>query len=946
LFFDEVERERETLALKSKNRSVFAKIYDNTAGAIFALAKGLYGSSLTNEDVEELLGDGGGNQQGAAVVLAVGEEEGAEESTTESIAVVEPVEPEVLAEETIEEKVLITEEIVETGIVESVVEEDPAPQAPGLGDFLFPIPPGAGGGGGGGASVPAPQAPAQDTTAPDAPVINIPADFSQTFLTTGILFSGTAEATSMISTDFSSATTTAADAGDWSFVLSSFPQGTTTVQFFAIDAAGNTSQATSITFSVDSVVPDVTLSVSECASSFSTSGCIIATTTTNISWSSTASDLDYFVLDNGGIVSTTTATSTNTVIASNSSHTFSVSARDMAGNYSATTTETVISSTIPVAINEVAWMGTGASNSSDEWIELYNNTNSVISLDDWVLYAEDLTPYIPLSGTIGANEYYLIERTDDDTVSDITASLIYGNDGSSWALNNSSGEHLILARVSGGATTTIDEILKCSNWCGKGTTSGYKSMERKNSLISGTDWDNWGTALGEFIVKGKDVDSVALSATANGRNSATYEVFSGTTFSSDRTLTKASSPYLVGRYGFTVSSGTTLTIEAGTIIKIVSPNEPSITIHGSLISNGTPTEPVVFTALADDEYGGDMNGDGTCDPGNASSTASCPLPGSWKQVFFSNSSTGSLLDNTIIRYGGRWFNHQQFKSMVAVDSADVVFENSTFEYSDKHGLELRNSTSTVANSTFRGNNLTYDSCGISEFYGVSNINANQFINNKTGICAGDSAAVISSNTFTENTTAIKSLGWLGGSIRSNIGSGNGINGVVLQGVVTRQNATTTLMANTLPYVLNVNMVTAVSGSTLVIDPGVVLKFSGRELDIRGRLSVNGVSGNPVIFTSIGDDSDGNDASNDGASAGSVGGTQGVYMRSGATSDINNAEFRYMKIGTSYDNSPIDLENIIYDSNELGVSAASGETILKASNITFIGNVATSTIPLN
>jgi len=86
--------------------------------------------------------------------------------------------------------------------------------------------------------------------------------------------------------------------------------------------------------------------------------------------------------------------------------------------------------------------------------------------------------------------------------------------------------------------------------------------------------------------------------------------------------------------------------------------------------------------------------------------------------------------------------------------------------------------------------------------------------------------------------------------------------------------------------------------------------------------------------------------NDGASAGSVGGTQGVYMRSGATSDINNAEFRYMKIGTSYDNSPIDLENIIYDSNELGVSAASGETILKASNITFIGNVATSTIPLN
>jgi len=77
-----------------------------------------------------------------------------------------------------------------------------------------------------------------------------------------------------------------------------------------------------------------------------------------------------------------------------------------------------------VVINEVAWMGTAAS-TYDEWIELKNNTDQDIDLNGWTLAAADGTPSILLTGTIPAHGYYLLERTDDTTVSNIPADQTY-----------------------------------------------------------------------------------------------------------------------------------------------------------------------------------------------------------------------------------------------------------------------------------------------------------------------------------------------------------------------------------------------------------------------------------------------------------------------------------------------------------------------------------------
>lgn len=95
-----------------------------------------------------------------------------------------------------------------------------------------------------------------------------------------------------------------------------------------------------------------------------------------------------------------------------------------------------------VVINEVAWAGTAAS-SADEWIELYNNTDSPIDLRGWTLEAADGTPSIALSGVISPGGYYLLERTNDDTVSDIPADQVYTgalqNGGESLALRDEGG---------------------------------------------------------------------------------------------------------------------------------------------------------------------------------------------------------------------------------------------------------------------------------------------------------------------------------------------------------------------------------------------------------------------------------------------------------------------------------------------------------------------------
>lgn len=949
LFFDEVEKERQSKVLFAKNKSWFTQVFDATKGTIFNIAAIFYGSSVTLGDLEEAL-----------------------PSSTEQI--LPPPEPEILTGQggAVVALNLETEFPSEPRSTRPVIITDtPTVKDPSdsIRDSfgLVIIPAGsAGAGGGAGPEPPTEIAPPEppDTIPPDPPIITSPKDFSKPFTQSTITFSGTAEESATISQSLTTVTTTTASTSTWSLDLT-LNQGTTTVQFFATDQAGNISDPTEITVIVDSLGPDLIFTISECANSFSSDGCLTTSTMATLSWSSSALDLVSYELScsAGGIlcpdfpkpfVGTSTATVTET-LTENSLYTFSVKAIDHLGN------ETIVSKSIetasrPIVINEIAWMGT-ASSSADEWIELYNPTSQEISFDEsWILHAEDNTPYIELSGIIPAKGYFLLERKDNKTVNDVIGDLIYGNDGSRWALNNK-GETLILSH----ASSTVDEVTLCgprAKWCAGSNRTNFnrRTMERYDFLKPGTDSANWGTALGEFIFNGKDAAGNPIKGTPKAKNSISYQIANGHILTADKTLTKANSPYLIPRLhnlDFIVEEDAILTLEPGVVVKIVSENNPSFIVKGTINAQGTAADPVVFTAFSDDEYGGDMNGDGVCDPNNASSTAACPGPGSWQQIAIGPSSQNSSFMHTIIRYGGRWFSNvmRPMRSMVLIDGTDVEFKNVTIEYSQKHGLSLKDSSSTITDSLFRYDTIKFpydlgfppndsDAAGMFVTGGSPVINNNTFHNHRYGLRVENSPSLsATSNTFTKNTIEAVHVSGALGTFRANSASDNAINGIVIGfiGNIT-STGTTTLTANPMPYVIKYSASVAAS-STLTFEPQTVIKGYPNIASAIGALRIKedakiffkGILPTDLIFTSFYDDSVGGDTDNATTTMPQAGDWIGIVVEEGGSLEMKGFSVQYAETGLTVLDASAILQDVIFANNELDIKSIGDSLVNCISN---------------
>ncbi len=139
--------------------------------------------------------------------------------------------------------------------------------------------------------------------------------------------------------------------------------------------------------------------------------------------------------------------------------------------------EGVQAQTLDVVLNEIAWMGSTAS-ANDEWIELHNNTALPINLTGWTLQSTDGTPSITLSGTIPANGWFLLERTDDTSVPGVAADQIY-----TGALGNTV-EVLELRDLAMQLHDDVDVW-----YAGNNTTK--QTMERVNPLAPGTVASSW-----------------------------------------------------------------------------------------------------------------------------------------------------------------------------------------------------------------------------------------------------------------------------------------------------------------------------------------------------------------------------------------------------------------------------------------------------------------------
>ena len=153
-------------------------------------------------------------------------------------------------------------------------------------------------------------------------------------------------------------------------------------------------------------------------------------------------------------------------------------------------------------------MGTVA-NASDEWIELFNSGDVSADLTGWSLF-EGGTHIIGLVGSIEPGGYYLVERTDDTTVSDITAG-VFGPFGGSGLSN--AGEDL---RLENGTGVIVDEVPCASGWFA-GDAASKTTMERISPWADGSDPSNWATHTGADY--GQDAKGNPINGTPGARNS-------------------------------------------------------------------------------------------------------------------------------------------------------------------------------------------------------------------------------------------------------------------------------------------------------------------------------------------------------------------------------------------------------------------------------------------
>ena len=150
---------------------------------------------------------------------------------------------------------------------------------------------------------------------------------------------------------------------------------------------------------------------------------------------------------------------------------------------------------LDVVISEISWMGNNDSY-TNEWIELYNKTDSPINLEEWQISSKNNNLEIKLEGKISENSFYLLERTDNNTVLNVPADKIYkgslGNKGEVLQLFNASGD--------------LIDLIDCSSGWFAGDNETKQTMERKSPLVLGSDSRNW-------------QDSVEIEGTPKAKNS-------------------------------------------------------------------------------------------------------------------------------------------------------------------------------------------------------------------------------------------------------------------------------------------------------------------------------------------------------------------------------------------------------------------------------------------
>lgn len=335
-----------------------------------------------------------------------------------------------------------------------------------------------------------------------------------------------------------------------------------------------------------------------------------------------------------------------------------------------------------------------------------------------------------------------------------------------------------------------------------------------------------------------------------------------------QTWTLAQSPYLIPNSAsadIMITASGTLNIEAGVVIKTNGARK--FDVYGVLNILGAEGNPVLITLENDD----------------GSPDFTINNSGRWGGFIFYPSSTGNL-NYLQAKYTG-FVQFPPGGPVIWNQGGNVTVNHSQFNR-NFHVFLLRGGTTTVDHSlldqnhvgfTFEGGDLSLTNSTISNssdqsFISYGNANSffarnNLFVNNRY-------------NPFLNIAIDfdIASTSFIGGDVNA-----WRIGGSILTNKI--------LPADT--YALNGLIVE--SGGELTIEPGAIIKAQrGGYLIARGGiLNMNGTKDNPIIFTSIADDSVGGDTNNDAATTdGHQFRTGGIQTETGGTANISHTFIKY------------------------------------------------------
>ena len=365
------------------------------------------------------------------------------------------------------------------------------------------------------------------------------------------------------------------------------------------------------------------------------------------------------------------------------------------------------------------------------------------------------------------------------------------------------------------------------------------SLNDSNAMptVSGCAFDRCSIAVDDI-----HLDSVVgfTNNSASGNSARDCIQVTGSTLSSSFSLTTANQ--INGAFdlagNLTIDPGVTLMLGEGLVFK-QSVGGARVNVNGTLTCMGTLAQPVVFTMINDDAYGGDTNLDGA---------ASLPNPGYWRGLAFNAGSDASVLDKTIVSYCG-----QSFFPGIGIYGADITLFECLVQFCFDEGIGFGGMPSKPSIRRCLINDNAY-ALRDARWINVSNLRDCQ--------ATGNSA---SNATFIDHAA-------------------------VDSDVVVDQRA---IMGGAFVTSVSPNVA---AGQSLTFERGCIVKFSNAGADLvsnDGIINVHGTGAEPVVFTAIADDEYGGDTNMNGASTGAPAFWRGIRMLNATQpAKVEHAILRY------------------------------------------------------